>query len=310
MADGPIAGFGFSTSAASADLSDLDRVLGRIEETGASHAELTLCAAHVIAGGRIVPPMRRRLEAACARRTLRYTVHGALTVNFMDTANLAAHEAVCRAMLELTGAVGASLMVHHPGLVAAAERAEIARRRAVETATLRRMGEVAAGHGTRLAVETLFVETDRRWTADPHALAAQLREVAHPAVVGTLDVSHTRIMTGFLGTSFEGAVAAFAPVSGHVHLHDSFGRPTTIDTFYHAAERAAFGMGDLHLPLGWGDIPFAELLPGLPFLPGTVLNVELPPKYWAEVDACAATARTLVEAINAVALGQRGRGPG
>ena len=67
-----------------------------------------------------------------------------------------------------------------------------------------------------------------------------------------------------------------APVSGHMHLHDSFGRPTTVRKFYSDAERVAYGMGDLHLPLGWGAIPFETLLPGKPFLPGTVMIVELP----------------------------------
>lgn len=301
MTDGPIAGFGFTTSPLAADLRNLDAVLGRIEDSGATHAELPLFATQIVIGGRIVPELRRPLEEACARRRLRYTVHGVLTVNFMDTANLEAHEAVCRPMIELTAAVGASVMVHHPGIVAAAEPDEIARCRRQESDALRRMGDLAADLGTKIAVETLFVETESRWTADAHRLATQLRELDHPAVVGTLDVSHTKIMTGFLGTSFDEAVAAFAPVTGHVHLHDSFGRPTTIDHFMVPAERAAYGMGDLHLPLGWGDIPFATLLPGLPFLPGTVLNVELPEKYWAELDTCAAGARALVDAINGAA---------
>lgn len=301
MASGPIAGFGFSSIGTNPDLTDLDRALGRIEDAGATHCELTLCSAHVIAGGRIIPETRRRLEAACARRRLRYTTHGALTVNLMDEAHLELHKAVCRAMLELTGAVGASVMVHHPGVIPATNAREIDRLHGVERSALREMGDVAARHGTRLAVETLFVESDDRYTADPVRLAGELRAVDHPHVVGTLDVSHTKIMTAFRGTSFEEAVRAFAPVTGHFHLHDSFGRPTTIGLFYNPPERVAFGMGDLHLPLGWGDIPFAGLLPGLPVLEGTVLNVELPDKHWAELEACAAVARDLVERMNAAA---------
>ena len=104
--------------------------------------------------------------------------------------------------------------------------------------------------------------------------------------MGTLDVSHSYLMTGFRGTSFAEAVAAFAPVTGHFHLHDSFGRPPgSLAGFYTDSERVAFGVGDLHLPFGWGDIPFETLLPGLPVLPGTVLTVELPERYWVELDA-------------------------
>lgn len=296
-----IAGFGFSTIGERPDLADLDRALGVIEDTGATHCELTLCAAHLIAGGRILPGMRRRLETACARRKLRYTAHGVLAVNLMDEANLERHEAVCRATLELTAAVGASVMVHHPGLIASAPPAAIERLHALERDGLRRMGDVAAALGVRLAVETLFVESEKSYTADPFRLARELQAVDHPAVVGTLDVSHSYIMSRFSGLDPEAAVKAFAPVAGHVHLHDSFGRPTTVERFYAGGERIAFGDGDIHLPLGWGDIPFATLLPGLPFLDGTVLMVELPERYWAELPATAEAARLLVEACNVAA---------
>lgn len=293
-----IAGFGFSTAGGRPDLSDLDRVLGEIEEVGASHCELSLYAAQLVAGGRILPPMRRRLEQICARRRLRYTVHGVLSVNFMDEANLALHKQVCRAMLELSAAVGASVMVHHPGLVSGRREHELERLHAIEREALREMGDVAAGLGLRIAVETLFVETADRYTADPVRLAGELRAVNHPAVVGTLDVSHSYIMTTHRRTSFAAALQAFAPVTGHIHLHDSFGRPATVEGFYTPEEQMAFGAGDLHLPFGWGDIPFETLLPALPVQPGTVLIVELPAHFWPELRACADYAHRLMAAMN------------
>ena len=83
-----IAGFGFCTDGALPDLSDLDAQLARIEATGASHCELSLYELDLIVGGRVLPERRRRLEQICARRALRYTAHGVLTVNFMDEAHL------------------------------------------------------------------------------------------------------------------------------------------------------------------------------------------------------------------------------
>ncbi|MFL5333323.1 MAG: sugar phosphate isomerase/epimerase family protein, partial [Geminicoccaceae bacterium] len=276
MGEPLIAGIGFATIGELPDLSDLDRALGRIEDVGASHVELALFAADLIAGGRVLPERRRQLEASCGRRKLDYTAHGTLAVNLMDEANLDLHKAVCRANLELAAAVGATVLVHHPGVVPARPPHELDRLHAIERAALREMGDVAGRLGVRLAVETLFVETEQEYTADPIRLAAELRGVDHPHVVGTLDVSHSYLMTSFRGTSFPEAIAAFAPVTGHFHLHDSFGRPPgTLTGFYTESERVAFGVGDLHLPFGWGDIPFETLLPGLPVLPGTLLTVEL-----------------------------------
>jgi sugar phosphate isomerase/epimerase len=296
-----IAGVGFATIGERPDLSDLDRALGRIEDAGASHAELALFAADLIAGGRVLPGPRRRLEEVCARRRLRYTAHGTLAVNLMDEANLDLHKAVCRANLELAAAVGATVLVLHPGLVRALPAHELDRLHAVERGALRELGDAAGRLGVRLAVETLFVDSEREYTADPARLAAELRAVAHPHVVGTLDVSHSHLMTSFRGTSLTDALAAFAPVTGHFHLHDSFGRPPGgLTGFYTDSERIAFGVGDLHLPFGWGDIPFEQVLPGLPVLPGTVLTVELPERHWgAELDRCAAFARALMERMNA-----------
>jgi sugar phosphate isomerase/epimerase len=300
MGEPLIAGFGFATIGARPDLGDLDRALGRIEDAGASHAELELFAADLIAGGRVLPEPRRRLEQLCGRRRLRYTAHGTLSLNFMDEANLDHHMAVCRANLELAAAAAATVLVLHPGVIPARPAHELDRLHAVERAALREMGDVAGALGVRIAVETLFVETEREYTADPVRLAAEIRAVGHPHVVGTLDVSHSYLMTSFRGTSFTEAVTAFARVTGHFHLHDSFGRPPgSLGGFYTDSERLAFGVGDLHLPFGWGDIPFETLLPGLKVIPGSVLTVELPERFWVELDACAAFARRLMERMNA-----------
>jgi sugar phosphate isomerase/epimerase len=57
-------------------------------------------------------------------------------------------------------------------------------------------------------------------------------------------------------------------------------------------------MGDLHLPMGWGDIPWKTILPELRFRPGTVMIVELPPRHLAELESCAETARRFMEIVN------------
>jgi sugar phosphate isomerase/epimerase len=293
-----IAGFGFCTDGARPDLSDLDAQLARIEATGASHCELSLYELDLIVGGRVLPERRRRLEQICARRALRYTVHGVLTVNFMDEARLAMHKAVCRAMLELCEAVGASVMAHHPGKVPAAPAAELERLHALERDTLREMGDVAAGCGVTIAVENLFVEDAVSYTADPVRLAREIAAIDHPNVCGLLDFSHAYIMARFRGMDYAQTLEAFAPQVNHLHVHDSLGRPTSIEGFYRLAEQIAFGMGDLHLPLGWGDIPWDAILPRLRLRPGTVLIVELPERHFAELDRCAATARRFMDMIN------------
>jgi sugar phosphate isomerase/epimerase len=129
-------------------------------------------------------------------------------------------------------------------------------------------------------------------------VAKEVAAIDHPNLCWLLDFSHAYIMTRFLGLDYLDALKAFAPVAKHLHLHDSFGVPTTIGGFFRLAEQIAYGMGDLHLPMGWGDLPWDTVLPELSFRPGTVMIVELPKRHWTELDGCAATARRLMEMVN------------
>lgn len=48
-------------------------------------------------------------------------------------------------------------------------------------------------------------------------------------------------------------------------------RIVVMTRFYHPAEATALGIGDLHLPIGWGDIAWDDIFSELTFLPDTTL---------------------------------------
>lgn len=292
MSSGMIAGFGFSTIQRR-DLSDLDEILSRIEDLGASHAELSLGGADLVCGGRILSRRVDRLARICARHRLRYTAHGPLAANFMDPVHLDQYKAAVGALLEVCGAVGATALVQHSGRVPSAPPAEIERLHAQERDALRAMGDVGARHGVKLAVETLWVFDRAQYTATAARLADEIRAVDHPFVCGTLDFSHVYLYSTFLGLDFVEQVEAFAPVAGHLHIHDSFGRPK-LAPIHAPSEELAFGLGDLHLPLGWGDIPWDDMLPRLAFQEDAVFMIELPPQFAEEAPEVAAEARRLI----------------
>jgi sugar phosphate isomerase/epimerase len=298
MAKDRIAGFGFATEGTSPDLAGLEETLARIETSGAAFAELALYELDLIVGSRVLAERRRRLEKICTRLKLKYTVHGMLSVNFMDHAHLDLHKSVCRASLELCDAIGAKVLVQHAGVVPAGPITLIEHLHTVERAALAEMGDFAARYGVRIALENLFVETWARYTAEPARLARQIAEVDHEHVVGTLDFSHAYLMTSLYGLDFPDALRTLAPGAGHLHVHDSFGRQDFDGDFYTTSERIAFGQGDLHLPMGWGDVSWDEVLPGLPVRPGTVLMVELPRRFWGELEEVAGTAQRFVQMIN------------
>ena len=70
-------------------------------------------------------------------------------------------------------------------------------------------------------------------------------------------------------------------------------------TFYHPAEATALGIGDLHLPLGWGDIEWEDIFSELTFLPDTTLIMEIESgRFAAEQPACLQRARKLADLVN------------
>ena len=114
MAERPIAGVGFATIGEHPDLSGLDRALGRIEDVGATHAELALFAADLLANGRILPGPRRRLEAICARRQLRYTAHGGVLIACRTLPGSVNRGLVIYASLRDEDVVGINSVFHGP----------------------------------------------------------------------------------------------------------------------------------------------------------------------------------------------------
>ena len=187
--------------------------------------------------------------------------------------------------------------MHHTGRIAAASAAAIEDAHVREREALRALGDQAARHGVRIAVETLFVFERARYTATAARLAEEIRAIDHPQVCGTLDFSHVYLYATFLGLDFIEQAKAFAPVAGHIHAHDSFGRPKLVETAS-PSEDLAFGLGDLHLPLGWGDLPWDELLPQLSVQAGTVFMLELPWHFREEAPQCAREAQRLMRLIS------------
>jgi sugar phosphate isomerase/epimerase len=84
-----------------------------------------------------------------------------------------------------------------------------------------------------------------------------------------------------------------APVAGHLHVHDGFGRPQGFFQGYHPQENTALGIGDLHMPLGWGDIAWEAIFSELEVLPDTVLMMEIGARYAAEQPASLVRAKAL-----------------
>ncbi len=296
-----ISGTGISAHKRANDLSDFGAELDMIEALGVESIELPTYDMDIVAGGRIRRPQLDALKRACAGRRTSFTVHGPLAINFMDEAyRLPRHFEVLQASLVVAAEVQASNYVVHSGIVPMQQANGIEDAYARQREWLQKAGELAEPLGLTLCVETLFTDDGGAHTATPMRLAKELAAIAHPAVMATIDFSHAYLRLDFEGRrgDFLQEIAALAPFGKHLHIHDSFGRQDDIWMFTEG-ERLAFGHGDLHLPVGWGDIPWASLMETCRFPAGVVFNIELKERYWHAAQDCvdavksmSATART------------------
>jgi sugar phosphate isomerase/epimerase len=291
-----VRGLGFS-SGVSEDphFEQLRRNLDEASALGVGFVELPIFAMDLIAGGRILPRQVKRLKEAISGRGLGFTAHGPIAVNFMQGPEaFPRHLAVANATVELAAEIGAVHLVLHTGYLPAQSEAAIEAAYAAQREAFAAIGELAAQHSIVIAVENIFAGDAKMHTALPSRLAREIEAIGQPNVRGCLDFSHAALTCTAQGADYLSEASALARVAKHLHLHDSFGDPLQLRT--HArSERVAYGLGDLHLPVGWGNLPWADMMARFLFEPAVIFNLELPLPYWFELADCVQAMREMAQ---------------
>ncbi|MGV8854238.1 MAG: TIM barrel protein [Devosia sp.] len=284
---------GFNAGSDDGELFSLEADLRRLADIGVDTVELGLTSIDLISGGRILPERLERLVAMTSQFDFRYTVHGLVSSNFMDPDTQAFQMAAAKALVEVCDRIDARILVQHCGALRADQIHQRARADIREREALTELGDFARPYGVRIAFENIFTTEPGQYRQTPSEVAATVRAVNHPNVVALIDFSHAYIESTYKGLSFYEEIAAMAPVTGHLHVHDSFGRPQGFYKPFFPQENTAMGIGDLHMPLGWGDIDWDRIFGGLQFLPETVMMMEIGRRHRSEQPESLRRARQL-----------------
>ena len=282
------------TALANCDLAALDRMLATYAEIGCSHVEVSARRLDMIAGGRIVAERAEAVAEILSRHDLQPVLHANHAINFMDRPNHAMHWAVAEASIQLAERMGMPSIVIHSGH-APADVWLSSRQTLIEQERddLKRLSDLAGKAGTQLALENLIADPGGKKIcsgADPRAVAEQIIAVDHPALGGCLDFGHAFLSAPVAGFDFLTAAADFSEQVWHLHLHDNCGIPNT-NAIGDSGDCVAFGVGDLHMPMGWGRIPWEEVLPAMRLRDGTYAMIELQGRYRGVETMVADTAR-------------------
>ncbi|GEO87132.1 MULTISPECIES: TIM barrel protein [Alphaproteobacteria] len=273
---------GFNAASTNGEMQSLEADLRALADIGVDTVELGVTTLDLIAGGRIIKERAERLVALTRQFDFRYTVHGLVSSNFMDPATCRYQIDAAKALVEICDRIDARVLVQHGGCLRAEQTFDRAEADLREREALLELAEFAKPYGVRIALENIFTTEPGQYRQTPAEVADTVKAVNHANVVALIDFSHAYIESTYRGLNFREQVAAMAPVTGHLHLHDSFGRPQGFYRGYHLQENTAMGIGDLHMPLGWGDIDWEDIFSELDFLPGTVMMMEIGARYRAE----------------------------
>ncbi len=293
-----IIGTGFNAGSTDGELATLQTELRELSEIGVDTVELGLTTLDVIAGGRIVAERADKLVEIARQFDFRYTVHGLVASNFMDPETVRYQLDAAKALVQLCDRLDARVLVQHGGNLRRDQIFERAGADEREREALFELAEFCRPYGVRIALENIFTTEPGQYRQTPAEVAATVKAVDHPNLVALIDFSHAYLESTYRGLDFHEQLRAMAPVAGHLHVHDSFGRPQAFFKGYHLQENTALGIGDLHMPLGWGDIDWDAIFSELQFLPGTVMMMEIGRRYRREQPASLERARALM-AMNA-----------
>ena len=259
------------------DMPTLERHLGLVADAGAEWVELILHGLDVVVAGRLHPARMAAVTRILDRFELGRTLHLPYDLNLLSPRRAEGSRDVFAAGLSFAAETGVRAVTYHSSFLELSPEARASEfygrfgpdgderyERLIEYDR-----EVLASLAAEAPTGTVVGVENTAWNdpAKRRGYGADARDVVeHVTAVGatnlgiTLDLGHLHMRSTATGRDLADEVRAVLPHVVHIHAHDNFGDSTPTERYMDALP---FGFGDLHLPVGWGTIPWDRILPDL-----------------------------------------------
>ena len=292
------------------NLDNLRKDLDAFQQFGLTAAEIGVHGTDVIRNGALDPARLVEIRQILSQYPFSYSVHAPNPLNLMDEEDFDVHVAVMRSSLEFTQAIGAEVMVYHPGRFQAEEsfgpvgKMEHSEDRCRKLLDLE--AELILNFASEFPEQVIAMENARPYRYhSPYcyaetisALKEQVERINRRNVAITLDFGHLHMAANFYGFKEAAAVNQIAHLIRHCHVHDNFGG-SVYHTDKQQTHQIPLGKGDLHMPVGWGDINFTRLFSCFIEQYQGLLITELRGRYFAATGESAASLRRITETLKA-----------
>lgn len=246
---------------------DLAGELAFLRDLGYDAVEIAPDTFNLLLCGRLQHALVRDVVPVLERHPFRYSVHSPAALDLRDVRDHDLQMQMAEAVLEFCRLINAGILVLH--------FEQQSPDPAVEGAFLdatKRLADRAADQPLRIGIENIEVE---RFAP----VLEFIRKVDRPNVGLTFDVGHAFLAARQFGFDYLEAVRVARSLLIHLHVTDNFGRydPLRLENFtlyrtQRPRDTLPVGRGDIHLPVGWGAIPYEETFDALRGYRGTVIT--------------------------------------
>lgn len=261
------------------DIGVFKQELYKFSTIGFDVVEVPIHGVEAVRGGSLQKERLNEVKALLKDFEFQYTVHAPDLLNLSRRSFLDVHKSTFISSIHFTKEIGAKGLVYHYGSSGRFLKGQKGHPE-VEKENLVEVSDIADAAGVLIYVENMPM-------TDLGELAEFIQGVNHPKVKMCLDIGHAFIKSSGSASKLIEAIKSARAFIGHIHIHDNFGRRAngaddkegyllSLTTPY--LHKVALGIGDLHLPLGWGDLPYRDVFHALGDYEGVWL-FELNPRF-------------------------------
>ena len=233
------------------DLELLKRDINAIEKAGFDVAEIPVHGVDAVVNGDLRERRAKQVKEILTGFDLEYTVHAPDVLNLRDFQYPDVHRKVFAASIQFTAAIGAKTFIYHQGRLKNNDN-DVTQEEAreIEIDELSDLGKLAKSAGITVCVENIHSSITH--------LIKLLESIGEEHIKLCYDFAHSYINSKKLGYDFISSIQVAKPYIRHAHVNDNFGkgRPESSASYI---EAMPMGIGDLHLPIGWGEIPYEDV---------------------------------------------------
>ena len=249
-------GIGLNADWIDGDDNKLRRCLELARESGGNCCELIMHSMDVLLNGRLLESRVCDVMQILTDYDFTYSIHMPYSFHpyVMEEAESLAFFKSC---LDFAKQIGAPNITVHASPIAVDDEDGLLK----DIAYYKEIAQYAGN--IRIGIENPYYSGDAErfrtmLGVNPEDLARHIKRIGCNNCGITLDFGHAYLSAVNYNRDYVSDIRQMAPLAVHLHVHDNFGKHGEMKNYM---DNFSKGIGDLHLPPAWGDIPWGSVLP-------------------------------------------------